>query len=184
MQKATPEPQARLLAPNGAVVPGRAGGRPVRTRTAGAVMTAGSFGVADTLTVGDVIDQIRRRGYDAPSLHYVYVLDARSRPVGALSMRDLVLSRRHAPVSRVMRTPVTTVGQDDDPEAAARLMRRHRHAALPVVDAAGALVGAVTADAVMGVIDREVTEDVQQMFGAGADEHLMSPFASGSRGYS
>jgi magnesium transporter len=139
-------------------------------------MSANTFGVAETLTVGDVIDQIRRRGDDAHSLHYVYVLDARSRPVGALSMRDLVLSRPHALVSRVMRAPVTTVGLDDDPEAVARLMRRHRHAALPVVDATGVLAGAVTVEAVMGVMDREVTEDVQQMFGAGADEHLMSPW--------
>jgi magnesium transporter len=160
----------------GALTPPGGGGPPAHPRTAGAVMSADAFGVAETLTVGDVIDQIRRRRHDGPPPHYVYVLDARSRPVGVLSMRDLVLSRPHAPASRVMRAPVATVGLDDDAEAVARLMRRHGHASLPVVDAAGALAGAVTADAVMAVIDREVTEEVQQMFGAGADEHLTSPW--------
>ena len=131
-------------------------------------------------TVGDAIEAIRQRGNESDAPYYVYVVDAASRLVGVLSMRDVILARPHTTLSRIMRKPVVAV-RADDREGAARLLRRHRYLALPVVDGAGTLVGQVTADDVMDVIDEEATGEVQQMFGVSAEERLTSPWRASFR---
>jgi len=145
-------------------------------KTAAGIMSADILAVDQTSTAGDAVAAIRARGEGATAPYYVYVIDRASRLVGVLSMRDLVLSRPHTAVSRVMRTPVVSVRAQDDREAVARLFRRHRYLALPVVGRAGALLGQVRAEEVMNAMEEEATEDVQQMFGAGAAERLTSPW--------
>jgi magnesium transporter len=149
------------------------------TKTAGALVRAGALALAETSTVGDAIEALRRHEpLDATAApNYVYVIDRESRPVGVLSLRDLVLSRPHLPLSRVMRAPIVSVEASRPAEAVARVLRRHRYGALPVVDASGRFVGVITADDVMDVIETEATEEVQQMFGAGAEERLTSPWS-------
>jgi magnesium transporter len=148
---------------------------PQRTREADPVAAAPPLALPEGSTVGDAVDELRRHGDEAaPS--YVYVVDAAARLVGVVSMRDLVLARPATPLRRVMRTDVVSVGAADAPEAVARVLRRGRYAALPVVDRAGRLVGTVTADDVMDSIERDATEDVQQMFGAGPEERLTTPW--------
>jgi magnesium transporter len=139
-------------------------------------MTAGPMAVPASSTVGDAIEAIRHRGNESAAPYYVYVVDSASRLVGVLSMRDMILARPHTTLSRIMRGPVVAVRATDDREEAARLLRRHRYLALPVVDSAGTLVGQVTADDVMDVLDDEATGEVQRMFGAGAEERLTSPW--------
>ena len=140
---------------------------------AGRIMTCDVFALDGHLTVEQAIERLRERADTDPSLpHYVYVVQADRRLAGVISMRDLALARPAAPLSRVMRRPVDSVRADADQEDVATLMRRDRYSALPVVDGAGALLGVVTVDAVMDVIDEEATEDVQRMFGAGPEERL------------
>ena len=137
-------------------------------------MAAGPMAVPASSTVGDAIEAIRGRGNESEAPYCVYVIDPASRLVGVLSMRDVILARPHTVLSRIMRTPVVAVRAEDDPEDAARLLRRHRFLALPVIDGAGALVGQVTADDVMDVMEEEATGEVQQMFGASAEERMTS----------
>lgn len=75
-----------------------------------------------------------------------------------------------------MRKRVVSVRAETDQEDVATLMQRTRYSALPVLDAAGSLLGVVTVDSVMGVMAEETTEDVRRMFGAGPDEQLTSPW--------
>jgi magnesium transporter len=124
-------------------------------------------------TVGGAVEEIRRRGED---VWHLFAVDAESRPTGVVSMRDLVLSRPETPIRSVMHSPVVIARAGEDREAVARRLLRGRFPALPVVDPEGRLAGVVTADEVMDVIEQGATADTQQMFGAGADEHLDSPW--------
>jgi magnesium transporter len=146
-------------------------------QTAGRIMTRDVFALDARLTVEEAIERLRERAdADRSPPHYVYAVDAGGRVSGVISMRDLALSRPVLPLSRVMRTPVESVRADADQEDVAKLMQRDRYSALPVVDGGGSLLGVVTVDSVMDVIDEEATEDVQRMFGAGPEERLTGPW--------
>src|SRR5687767_12600827 len=162
--------------PAAADLDARAGASQHRRKTAGDMMAGGAFGLPGTATVGEAIGEIRTRGDRGAPSHHVYVVGPQARLAGVVSMRDLVLARPHTPLSRLMHTPAVAVRAGDDPEHVARVMRRHDLVALPVVDEAGGLARVVTADDVMAAIETGDTEEVQQLFGAGTDERLTSPW--------
>ena len=110
-------------------------------------------------------------------MFYVYVIDRRGHLIGVLSMRDLILARPSKLLRQVMRPEVRSVPATMDQEAVARLMRRHGYLALPVVDERNRLAGLITVDDVVDVVEEEATEDVQKMFGAGAEERLTSSWS-------
>jgi len=149
---------------------------PRETQAASPVTSPAALALPEASTVGDAVEAIRRHGDGAAGPYYVYAVDASERLVGVVSMRDLVLARPATPLARVMHRGVVGVAAADGPEAVARAFRRHRFVALPVVDDAGRLAGVVTADQVIDSIQREATEEVQQMFGAGAEESLSTPW--------
>jgi magnesium transporter len=91
-------------------------------------------------------------------------------------MRDLILAKPQRRLRDIMIPNVRSVPATMDQEAVANLMRRYRYLAMPVVDERGRLVGLITHDDVLDVIQEEATEDVQRMFGAGAEERLTSPW--------
>jgi magnesium transporter len=91
-------------------------------------------------------------------------------------MRDLILARPDRMLSKIMRTNVASVPVTMDQEQVARIMRRNNYLAMPVVDPRNRLIGIVTADDAARVLEYEATEDVQKMFGAGAEERLLSPW--------
>lgn len=146
-------------------------------QTAGRIMTREIIALSGRLTVEAAITNLRDRADSTPSqFQYVYVVDGDGRLTGVVSMRDLVLARPTATLDGLMRRPVVSVRADTDQEDVARLMQRTRYSALPVIDPAGSLLGAVTVDSVMDVMTEEATEDVQRIFGAGPDERLTSPW--------
>lgn len=107
-------------------------------------------------------------------MYYVYVVDEQRRLVGVLSMRDLILAPPDSPLGRIMIPGVKCVPATMDQEEVDRQMRSSRFLALPVVDADQCLCGLITLDDVVDVIQEEATEEVQRMFGAGAEERLNS----------
>jgi magnesium transporter len=109
-------------------------------------------------------------------MFYVYVVDARRHLVGVVSMRDLILARPDRRLAKVMNPDVTCVPTTMDREEVGRLFRRLNFLAMPVVDERNRLVGLITVDDVVRVLEEETTEDVQKMFGAGGDERLTSPW--------
>jgi len=144
--------------------------------TAGGIMSPEVTALDEGLTVEQAIEELRRLSEELEQMFYVYVIDQRRHLVGVLSMRDLILARPDRPLSKIMRTEVASVPVDMDQERVARIMRRNNYLAMPVVDARNRLIGIVTADDVAEVLEEEATEDLQKMFGAGAEERLLSPW--------
>ena len=144
--------------------------------TAGGIMTTQVTSLAEDLTCEQAVAQLRRLNEEQEQMFYVYVVDGRSHLVGVLSMRDLILSRPDRRLNQIMHPNVTSVPATMDQEEVARIMRRHKYLAVPVVDARNRLIGIITLDDVVEVINDEATEDVQKMFGAGAEERLLSPW--------
>ena len=144
--------------------------------TAGGIMTPDVTALYEYLTVGEAIEQLRQLNEELEQMFYVYVIDRRGHLVGVLSMRDLILARPDRLLRDIMRPSVVSVPVTMDQEQVAHVMRRYGYLAMPVVDEKNILVGLVTVDDVVDVVEEEATEDVQRMFGAGAEERLTSPW--------
>lgn len=142
--------------------------------TAGGIMTTEVTSLPEDLTVEQAIRELRRLNETLEQMFYVYVVDKRRHLVGVLSMRDLILARPERLLNQIMRPNVMSVPATMDQEEVARIFRKYNYLAMPVVDARNRLVGLITVDDVVDVIQDEATEDVQKMFGAGAEERLSS----------
>jgi magnesium transporter len=144
------------------------------TDTAGGIMTTQVVALHKDITIEQAIDELRRIHAKLGQMSYVYVVDEERRLVGVLSMRNLILAQPGSLLGNIMIPGVRSVPVTMDQEEVARQMQSSRFMALPVVDAEQRLRGLITLDDVMDVIQEEATEDVQRMFGAGAEERLSS----------
>lgn len=144
--------------------------------TAGGIMTTEVTALPEDLTVEQAIAELRRISEELEQMFYVYVVDRRRHLVGVLSMRDLILAKPEKRLGQIMLPNVTAVPATMDQEQVANLFRRTNYLAVPVVDARNRLVGLITVDDAVQVMEEEATEDVQKMFGAGAEERLTSPW--------
>ena len=142
--------------------------------TAGGIMTTQVTSLREDMTVEQAISELRRLQEEMGQMFYVFVVDRRMHLVGVLSMRDLILSRPTMRLNQIMRPNVVSVPATMDQEEVARITRKYKYLAMPVVDARNRLIGLITVDDVVDVISEEATEDVQKMFGAGAEERLLS----------
>ena len=144
--------------------------------TAGGIMTTEVTALYEYLTVEDAIALLRKLSEELEQMFYVYVIDRIGRLLGVLSMRDLILARPNRRLRDIMIKNVRSVPASMDQELVARLMRDSGYLAMPVVDDIGKLIGLITVDDVIDVVQEEATEDLQKMFGAGAEERLASPW--------
>jgi magnesium transporter len=144
--------------------------------TAGGIMTTHFTALNQNLTVEQAIADLRGLYQNTPQMFYVYVTDPDHRLTGVLSMRDLILAQPQSILRNVMIPNVQSVQATTDQEEVAHRMRQSRFLALPVVDAQSHLLGLITLDDVVDVIQEEATEDIQRMAGAGAEERLTSPW--------
>src|SRR4051812_33854749 len=144
--------------------------------TAGGVMTTEVTALYEHITVENAVQLLRRLHEELEQMFYVYVINRRGQLVGVLSMRDLILAKPNTPLSQIMIKGVRSVPATMDQEEVARLMQKYGYLAVPVVDQDGRLLGLITLDDVIDIIQQEATEDVQRMFGAGAEERLTSPW--------
>ena len=135
--------------------------------TAGGMMTTQFVSMSEDDTVQDTIDTLRGLDEDFPSVHYVYVLDEDTEKlVGVLSMRTLVLAQPQTHLKDIMYTDIVTVSPDEDEEEVASDIARYDMVALPVVDEGGYMLGLVTVDDAMDVIE-ESTEDQKTLDNVG-----------------
>jgi magnesium transporter len=147
---------------------------PYPPHTAGGIMQAQVTALLSNCTVQQAIAELRRIHHEIGHISYVYVVDDQRRLVGVLSMRDLILARPGSTLGQIMIPGVRSVPASMDQKQVAQRMRSSHFLALPVVDADQRLCGLITLDDVVDVIEEEATEDVQRMFGAGAEERLSS----------
>jgi len=150
--------------------------------TAGGLMGTEFVAVPSAATVGEATEELRRCAEAVDPVYAVYVVDAERRLVGIVDLKALVLAPASAPVTGIMDPDVVTVEPDLDQEEVARLMERYDLVVLPVVSAAGRLLGRITIDDVVDVIREEAEEDFQRASGLGGDEDLAANVVQVSRG--
>ncbi|HEX9690536.1 MAG TPA: magnesium transporter [Gemmatimonadales bacterium] len=140
--------------------------------TAGGLMTTAVVAIEEGRTAADAIEDIRRQAQEVGEFYQVYCVDAGKRLVGILPLKGLVIAGPDALVRDLMEPAPATVSPNLDQEEVARLIARYNVPAIPVVDATGVLLGRVTFDDVIDVVEKERTEDMLQFGGLSADEAL------------
>ena len=131
--------------------------------SAGSIMTTEYIDLKRTMTVEEAIDRIRKKGINTETIYTCYVIGSRRKLFGTISLRDLVLSDRDEIVGDLMDENVISAHTLDDKEEVAAMFDRYDMLALPVVDKEGRLVGIVTVDDAIDVIQEEASEDIEKM---------------------
>jgi magnesium transporter len=131
--------------------------------SAGSIMTTEYASLPEGITVGEALTQLRLQAPNSETIYYVYVVDAERKLRGFVSLRNLILSRTNMPLADVMDRDVISVRVDDDQEQVAQLLGRFDFLAIPVTDAQNHLVGIVTHDDVLDVVQEEATEDAHRL---------------------
>ena len=133
--------------------------------SAGTIMTIEYVDLKRNMTVTQAFDRIRRTGYDKETIYDCYVTDANRKLLGIVTVRTLLLSDMDCVIGDIMDTNVISVSTHDDQEYVAHQFEKYDFLAIPVVDAENRLVGIVTFDDAMDVIQEENTEDIEIMAG-------------------
>ena len=149
--------------------------------TAGGRMTSHVVTVPDTATAEQALEEIRRQAEEVEHFYQVFVVDANNKLVGVLPFKDLVISRPERLVGQFMERADVSVTPDLDQEEVARLMARYNVPSVPVVDEQGHLLGRVTFDDVIDVVEAETTEDLLKFGGVSADEDLAAGWETAVR---
>lgn len=137
-----------------------------REKTAGGIMTPEVTTVTEDMTVQQVIEHLRGEAAEREGIYYIFVVDEDMRLEGVISLRDLVISEPETLIATFLSRDVTTVGPDDDQELVAETMSKYDLLALPVVDETGKLLGIVTVDDALQVLEEESAEDLAIATGA------------------
>jgi magnesium transporter len=141
-------------------------------RTAGGRMTTHVVTVRDTATVEEALEEIRRQAETVSEFYQVFVVDPQRRLAGVLPFKDLVVSRPDRRVREFMAPADVSVRPEADQEEVAHLLARYNLPSLPVVDEVGHLLGRITFDDVIDVVEDESTEDLLRFGGVSAREAL------------
>ena len=131
--------------------------------SAGSLMTIEYVDLHDYFTVRKAMDYIRRTGIDKETVYTCYVIDDQRRLVGQVSLRKLIIAPESACIRDIMDTNIVSAATTDDQEAVADDFRRYDLTSIAVCDKEGRLVGIVTVDDVIDVMEAEATEDFELM---------------------
>ena len=139
----------------------------------GAILSTEYAVLSPSATARNAIQALRQQAPSKETIYYSYVLDRAGHLTGFVSLRDLILADPDARIEDVMKTDLVSVQADADQEEAARLIRDYDLIALPVVDSDGNLVGIVTHDDAVDIVEEEAQEDFEKM--AGVTGHGVEP---------
>ncbi|MEM1366430.1 MAG: magnesium transporter, partial [Cyanobacteria bacterium P01_H01_bin.15] len=137
--------------------------------TAGRIMTPEYISLKETLTVSQTLERIRSLANVSEVVYYLYVTDGSRHLTGIVSLRDIVIADPERVLGEIMTRDVIFANTDTDQEEVARLIQRYDLLALPIVDREQRLVGIVTVDDVLDIIEQEVTEDIYALGGVQTD---------------
>lgn len=137
--------------------------------TAGRIMTPEYVALKETFTVAQTLERIRSLSPVTETIYYLYITDTARRLTGILSLRDLVTAQPHQTIGEIMIREVVFVYTDTDQEEVARMIQRYDFLAVPVVDRERRLVGIITVDDVIDIIEQEATEDIYALGGLQSD---------------
>jgi magnesium transporter len=140
-------------------------------------MTPELISLKEGFTAAQALERIRYLAKNTETIYYLYVTDAARRLTGTLSLRDLVTADPQETIGEIMTRDAICVHTDTDQEEVARLIQRYDFLAVPVVDREQRLVGIVTVDDVIDIIQQETTEDIYALGGgvqSGGDGYFQS----------
>jgi len=135
--------------------------------SAGGIMQREFVALPADATVDDVIDVVRRRAADVPDIHNIFVVDDHQHLIGVLPLRLLILANPRTALRNIMQADPAAAHTGMDQEEVATLFSKYDLLSLPVVDGAGRLVGRITVDDVVDVIEEEASEDIYRLAGLG-----------------
>ena len=134
-------------------------------KTAGSIMTTEFVAIYKTKTTVEAMQQLKEEAPGAETIYYLYVLDEDKRIVGVLSLRDLIVADNHVKIEEIMSEKVVKVSVAKDQEEIAQMFRDYDFLALPVVDFQDHLLGIITVDDILDVMEEEASEDFSQLAG-------------------
>lgn len=141
----------------------------------GRLMTPHFVAVKKDRTVQQVLDYIRSHGVDSETLNVIYVVNETHQLVDDIRIRELLLADPQRSVAEIMNQQFVTLKDTDDKRTAVDVFKKYDRTALPVINDAGALVGVVTIDDVIDVVEARATEEIQQLGGL---EALEEPYSA------
>jgi magnesium transporter len=131
--------------------------------SAGSVMTAEFLDLHKEMTVAQAIDNIRRKGIDKETVYVAYVTNESRVLEGIVSLKDLIFAEPNALIGDIMETDILCANTLDHQAEVVDMIRKYDMLALPIVDKENRLVGIVTVDDAIDVIEEEATEDIEKM---------------------
>jgi len=143
--------------------------------TAGRVMTTEYVRLRQGLTVGEALSKIRLQDEDKETIYYAYVTDDNRKLVSVVSLRQLLFTFPEVFIRDIASSQVVKVTTETPQEEVARIMQRYDLIAIPVVDREDRLVGIITIDDVVDILQEEATEDIQKLAAVSGDEEALSP---------
>ncbi|MDJ1173275.1 magnesium transporter [Roseofilum capinflatum] len=137
--------------------------------SAGRIMTPEYLALKENYTVSESIERIRNLSHVSETVFYLYVTDSARRLTGIVSLRDLIIAQPNQKIADVMTSETVFVHTNTDQEEVARLIQRYDFLAVPVVDREERLVGIITVDDVIDILEQEATEDIYAFGGVQSD---------------
>ena len=131
--------------------------------SAGSIMTVEFLDLKEHLTVQEAIERIRKQGGDSETINICYVLDQSRMLIGTVALRYLLLSEPDVTIGEIMHENVISVNTLMDQEEVARQFQKYDFTAMPVVDNENRLVGIITVDDIVDILQEEATEDIEKM---------------------
>ncbi len=142
--------------------------------TAGGIMNLPPPSLRRYMTVAEAIAFLKQHYHSAEDMYYLYVLDRNEMLIGIVNLRALILADQAQTIESIMQTDIISAGVDEDQETAAQLLSRYDLLSLPVVDAENRLVGIITVDDLVDVLEEEATEDIYRLAQVSGDTEIFS----------
>lgn len=131
--------------------------------SAGSIMSTDFVELKETDTIGQALKKIKRQGKIAETVNHCYVIDAARELVGIIPLKDVLFQNPEELIEEHMETAIVSVKTHDDQEEVAQVMRKYDLLVVPVVNDQERLIGIITIDDIMDIMEEEVTEDIQKM---------------------
>ena len=131
--------------------------------SAGSIMTTEFVVLLNTLTADEAISQIRKTGRNKETIYTLFVMDSKRNLVGIVDLDDLIFAKGDTVLTEIMNRDFVTVNVNDDQEEVANVVKRYDLNAIAVLNNDGRLIGVITVDDVMDIIEEETTEDISKM---------------------
>ena len=149
--------------------------------TAGGIMTTELVAVDAGISASQAIEEIRRQGQEVEEFYTIFVVDEKRRLLGTVSLAEVVVAEPQVPVSELVEEAQVTILPGTDQEEVGRLMARYNLVSAPVVNEFGQLLGRITFDDIIDVMEAEQTEDILRLAGVSDEEEVRADWQDAVR---